>query len=429
MESEQVESQAEYSDRLRALEQKFAEMTRQQDATVEVLRVIGESAQDLGRVFDTVLRNAVTLCRAEAGQMWRFDGEHYRFGCSVGGSDAYNELLSELLLRPGTDSLVGKVALELRTVQLPDVLEDHDYSLPEVQRLGGFRTMLGVPMLHGGRAIGVIVVWRRQVDVFDDAHVHLVETFATQGAIAIATAELFGELAELNRTLEARVAEQVEDLERAGRLKRFLSPQVAELVVSEGGEDVLGTHRSEITAVFSDLRGFTAFAETVEPEEVIAVLRRYHEVVAALVARFGATLDHVAGDGVLVYFNDPVPCVDPELQAIRMAVALRDEVGELATTWRKRGHDLDVGVGVAVGHATLGTIGSESLFHYASIGSVTNLAARLSDEAEGGQILISARVHAAVEEAVECEAIGRLPLKGFARPVEAFNVVGLRSGT
>ncbi len=423
-----MESQAEYSDRLRALEQEFAEVTRQQAATVEVLQVIGESALDLDRVFDTVLRNAVALCRADAGQMWRLDGNTYRLGCSLGGSDEYNELLSRLRLPPGKESLPGKVSLELRTVQLPDVLEDRDYSLPEVQRVGGFRTMLGVPMLHGGSAIGVIVVWRREVNVFDDTHINLAETFATQGAIAIATAELFGELAELNRTLEARVAEQVDDLERVGRLKRFLSPKVAELIVSERGESILDTHRSEITAVFCDIRGFTAFAETVEPEEVIDVLRRYYETVAALVSRFGATLDHVAGDGVLVYFNDPVAIAEPALTAVRMAVAMRDEIGESAVTWRKRGYDLDVGVGVALGHATLGTIGAEGLFQYASIGSVTNLAARLSDEAEGGQILISARVQVAVEEAVECEPVGPLSLKGFARPVKAFNVINLRSG-
>jgi class 3 adenylate cyclase len=236
------------------------------------------------------------------------------------------------------------------------------------------------------------------------------------------------ELAELNRTLEARVAKQVEDLERVGRLKRFLSPQVAELVISEGGERMLDTHRSEITAVFCDLRGFTPFAETVEPEEVISVLGQYHGVVAALVSRFGATLDHVAGDGVLVYFNDPVPCPEPALQAVRMTLALREEIGGLTHIWRKRGHDLDVGVGVALGHATLGAIGSDSLFHYASIGTVTNLAARLSDEARGGQILVSARVYAEVEDEVDCEPVGPLTLKGFARPVQAFSVTAIRSG-
>jgi class 3 adenylate cyclase len=234
------------------------------------------------------------------------------------------------------------------------------------------------------------------------------------------------ELAELNRTLAERVAKQVEDLERVGRLKRFLSPQVVELVISEGEADLLETHRSEITAVFCDLRGFTAFSETVEPEEVIGVLREYHVLVARLVSRFGATLDHVAGDGVMVYFNDPVPCPDPPLRAIQLSLALREEIGRVAAEWRRRGHDLDVGMGVALGHATLGTIGSEGLFHYASIGAVTNLASRLSDEAAGGQILASARVHAAVEETIECAPVGPLTLKGFARPVPAFSVIGIR---
>ena len=197
-----MESHANPIDRLRELEQELAEVTRQQAATVEVLQVIGDSALDLDRVFRTVLQNAVTLCRADAGQMWRLDGGVYQLACSVGGTDEYNEFLSGLLIRPGRDSLVGKVALERRTVQLPDVLEDRDYAFPQIQRLGGFRTMLGVPMLHGGGAIGVIVVWRREVDVFDDRHVHLAETFAAQGAIAITTAELVHELNEKNQALE-----------------------------------------------------------------------------------------------------------------------------------------------------------------------------------------------------------------------------------
>jgi adenylate cyclase len=234
------------------------------------------------------------------------------------------------------------------------------------------------------------------------------------------------ELAELNQTLESRVRQQVEDLERVGQLKRFLSPQVVELVTSGGEANLLETHRAEITAVFCDLRGFTAFGETVEPEEVIVVLRQYHEVIARLVSQFGATLDHIAGDGILSFFNDPVPCPDPTAQAIRMALAMRNEVGELVHSWRRRGHELDIGIGIALGHATLGTIGSAGLFHYASIGTVTNLAARLSDEAEGGQILMSARVHAATEDLIDSEPVGPLTLKGFARPVPAFNVVALR---
>ena len=189
---------------------------------------------------------------------------------------------------------------------------------------------------------------------------------------------------------------------------------------------LLETHRSEITAVFCDLRGFTAFSETVEPEEVILVLRQYHEVIARLVSHFGATLDHIAGDGILVFFNDPLPCPDPPAQAIRMTLAMREEIGQLVSSWRRRGHELDFGIGIALGHATLGTVGSEGLFHYTSIGTVTNLASRLSDEAEAGQILVSARVHAAAEDLIESEPVGPLTLKGFARPVPAFNVLALR---
>jgi class 3 adenylate cyclase len=233
------------------------------------------------------------------------------------------------------------------------------------------------------------------------------------------------DLAALNHTLEDRVRAQVEELERVARLKRFLAPQVVDLVVSEGDSSFLETHRREITALFCDLRGFTAFSETVEPEEVVAVLREYHDALASLIARFGATLDHIAGDGVLVYFNDPIPCPDPPARATRMALAIREEIGALVQSWRSRGHELDFGIGIALGHATLGTIGADGLFHYASIGTVTNLASRLSDAALGDQILISARVHAALEDRVRCESVGPLELKGFARPVPAFNVLAL----
>jgi class 3 adenylate cyclase len=233
------------------------------------------------------------------------------------------------------------------------------------------------------------------------------------------------DLAELNHTLEERVREQVEELERIARLKRFLAPQVVDLVVSAGDSSFLETHRREITALFCDLRGFTAFSETVEPEEVVAVLREYHDALASLIARFGATLDHMAGDGVLVYFNDPLPCPDPPGRATRMALTIREEIGALVRSWRSRGHNLDFGVGIALGHATLGTIGADGLFHYASIGTVTNLAARLSDAALGHQILISARLHAVLEDRVRCEPVGPLALKGFARPVPAFNVLSL----
>ena len=236
------------------------------------------------------------------------------------------------------------------------------------------------------------------------------------------------QLAEWNRTLEQRVAEQLVELERAGRLKRFLSPQLAELIVSSGDELFLESHRQEITVVFCDLRGYAAFSGTAEPEEVMGVLRDYHAALGELIFRYEGTLERFTGDGLMVFFNDPLPCPDPAARAVRMAVAMREQVRELTSTWRRRGHQLDFGVGIALGYATLGKIGFEGRFDYAAIGPVTNLASRLCDEARGGQILVSQRVYSAVEALVEVEPVGDLPLKGMFKPVPAFNVLGLKGG-
>ena len=233
------------------------------------------------------------------------------------------------------------------------------------------------------------------------------------------------ELAEWNRTLERRVQEQVEQLERMGRLRRFLSPQLADLVVSSGDESFLDSHRRDITVVFCDLRAFTAFAETAEPEEVMGVLDDYNQALGDLVIRFEGTLERFTGDGLMVFFNDPLPCEDAPLRAVRMAVAMRNRIQGLAQGWARHGYDLALGVGVAQGYATLGQIGFEGRSDYTAIGNCTNLAARLCAEARPWQILLSPRVHAAVEEFVTSEPVGELTLRGFSRPVATFNVVGL----
>jgi adenylate cyclase len=233
------------------------------------------------------------------------------------------------------------------------------------------------------------------------------------------------ELAELNQTLERRVAEQVAQLERLGRLKRFFSPQLAELIVAGGAEDPLKTHRREVTVVFVDLRGFTAFAETAEPEEVMEVLREYHAEMGRLIVEHGGTLERFTGDGMMIFFNDPVEVQNPAERAIRMAVAMRDVVTRLAERWRKRGWDLALGVGIAQGYATIGAIGFEGRLDYGAIGTVTNLAARLCGEAGAGQILVSGRVAAATEDLIEADDVGALSLKGLARPVPVWNVRGL----
>ena len=230
------------------------------------------------------------------------------------------------------------------------------------------------------------------------------------------------ELAQWNRTLEQRVADQLAEIERIGRLRRFLSPQIAEAIVSAGGDKVLESHRREITVVFCDLRGFTSFAETAEPEEVMKVVREYHETLGKLIHKHEATLERFTGDGLMVWFNDPLPCPDPSLKAVRMAVEMRDSVAGLLQRWRKLGHELGFGVGIAQGYATLGRIGFEGRFDYAAIGTVVNLAARLCGEAADGQILVDRKVNLAVETAATTEQAGQLTLKGLHRSVATFNV-------
>jgi class 3 adenylate cyclase len=226
-----------------------------------------------------------------------------------------------------------------------------------------------------------------------------------------------------SRGLEARVAEQVEELGRAGRLKRFLPPQLAELIVSQGDEKILESHRREIVVVFCDLRGYTAFTETAEPEEVFKFLREYHSALGPLVAQFEGTLDHFSGDGIMVFFNDPVPCPDPAERAVKMAMSMREAASKLITVWRRHGCELGFGAGIAQGYATLGQIGFSERSGYTAIGTVCNLAARLCAEAKDGQILVSSRIAEAIEAVAKLEDLGNLELKGLRRPVAAFNVV------
>ena len=234
---------------------------------------------------------------------------------------------------------------------------------------------------------------------------------------------LHDELTELNRSLERRVSDQVTQLERLSRLKRFFSPALAEAIVNGGTDDPLKSHRREIVVVFVDLRGFTAFAETAEPEEVMSVLREYHAAMGEAILAHEGTLERFTGDGMMIFFNDPVPVPDPQARAVRMALAMRGMVDVMAARWRKLGHELDFGVGIAQGYATIGAIGFEGRWDYGAIGTVTNLAARLCGEARPGQILVSRRLYAAVETLVDVKPVGELALKGFAKSVTAFNLV------
>jgi class 3 adenylate cyclase len=238
---------------------------------------------------------------------------------------------------------------------------------------------------------------------------------------------LHDEVQALNSGLEARVRAQVEELERVGRLRRFLAPQLAHAVVSAGDEKILDNHRREIAALFCDLRGFTSFAETAEPEDIMALLSEYHGAVGPLIRKHEGTLDRFTGDGMLVFFNDPLPCPDPAARATRLAIEMRDAVSQLVPTWAKRGHNLGLGIGMAQGYATLGRIGFEDRFDYTAIGAVINLASRLCSEAAHGQILTSGRLASAVEDIAEIEDLGERMLRGMARPVSVRNLMALKA--
>jgi len=239
--------------------------------------------------------------------------------------------------------------------------------------------------------------------------------------------EQSAELAAWSKTLEERVVAQVSEIERIGRLKWFLAPQIAQRIVSSGGEAILESHRRDIVVLFCDMRGFTAFSETAEPEDVMAVLREYHDALGPLVHRYEGTLDRFTGDGMLVVFNDPVPCPDPALRAVRLAVEMRDAAVSLARSWMARGHEIGFGVGIAQGYATLGRIGFEGRFDYTAIGTVTNVAARLCAEAKDGQILVTQRVAAAIDKIAELQQLGDIAFKGLSRPIAVLNVSGLVS--
>jgi adenylate cyclase len=357
-------------------------------------------------------------------------GENYQRVASYGFSSEFKKFMDRHPLAIQRGNVVGRVVLEGRTIQIDDVEADPEFTFVEATRLGKTRTGLGVPLMRQGKPIGVFVLTRSKVEPFSKQNIELVETFADQAVIATENARLVNELRErteevekLNQHLEERVADQVGEIERMSRLRRFLPPQVADLIVATGSEKQLESHRREITALFCDLRGFTGFSESSDPEDVMDLLRDYHAAIGEIIIKYNGTLERYAGDGVMVVFNDPVPVENSALQAVLMALEVREAIGALTERWRRWGHDLGFGIGIAHGFATLGTIGFEGRFDYAAIGTVSNIASRLCDEAKPGQILISPRVLTKVENAVTVEPVGEFELKGIRRRLAAYNVV------
>jgi class 3 adenylate cyclase len=324
-----------------------------------------------------------------------------------------------------------KTIVHVLDVAATDAYAEREPIVVASVELGNTRTLMIVPMLKDDELVGAFTLAREEVLPFSDEQIELVSNFAAQAVIAIENARLLKELREqtdevikLNQQLEQRVTDQVGEIERMSRLRRFLPPQVADLIVASGSEKQLESHRREITALFCDLRGFTGFTESADAEDVMALLRDYHAAIGEIIIKYNGTLERYAGDGVMVVFNDPVPVENPALQAVLMALEVRDALGALTATWSRLGHDIGFGIGIAHGFATLGTIGFEGRFDYAAIGTVSNVASRLCDEAKPGQILISARVLTKVENAVKVEPVGEFEFKGIRRPLAAYNVVG-----
>jgi class 3 adenylate cyclase/HAMP domain-containing protein len=444
------------------LEQKVDERTRDLAQSVRELQGLEEigraisSSLDLNAVLSTIVARAVEITGADAGAIFSYDRARGVFELAeASGLDHSSVEAIKAVPIASDDPVFGHAASEREAISIPDVASSADYPLRAAALAAGFNSVLVVPLVGQEEVLGALILQRKTAGEFPPSTIGLMHTLAHQSVLAMSNARLFREvdrrghaLAEAhdtvqsqaeklkeqteqllswNRLLEDRVATQLTEIERISRLQRFLAPQVAQLIASsDGHESLLASHRREVTVVFCDLRGFTAFTESAEPEEVMAVLRQYHAALGEIVYRYEGTLERFAGDGILVLFNDPIPYPDHAERAVRMAVDMRGTIGKLTENWRHRGHFLGFGIGIAVGYATLGQVGFDRRLEYAAVGSVTNLASRLCDEAAAGQIIISQRAFAMVEPWVEASPISPLTLKGFSRPIPALEILAWR---
>ncbi|MFT5112261.1 MAG: class 3 adenylate cyclase [Parasphingorhabdus sp.] len=404
-------------------------MREREAATREILEVISESRDDEQPVFDAILKRAGLLCQSQQAGLimlkdsgadvkyiasWGLPSKHFQVGISEWSIDDPIAITTAI-----RESRVVNIA----DLQTDSLTESGHASRLEIVDKEGIRSLLAVPLISGGKAIGCIDVYRQEFDPYSNDEVQLLQSFATQAVIAIENVRQFKALESLNAELGSRVEEQVGEIERMGRLKRFLPAAVAETVTSKGADKMLSSHRALLGVLFCDIRGFTAFCESAEPEETIEVLQAYHEEMGKLISKHGGGVDHRMGDGIMVLFNDPLPCEDPAGDAVRLAMAMRSKMVELTRKWKRLGHRLGFGVGISLGYATVGLVGYEDRSDYTASGTAVNLAARLCDRAEDGEILLSPRAYTAIEDDFAGELTGEVNLKGIRAPVEVFRLV------
>jgi class 3 adenylate cyclase/HAMP domain-containing protein len=443
-----------------SLETKVEERTRDLAQSINELKVLEEvgravaSSLDLDAVLPTIAARALEITHADAVLIYGYDADRHRFNLVEANGIDKSANGPHLTIDAGM-SLLGEAAAGGEPIAVADLDRAVEQPLRDVAVNAGFHSVLVVPLVDQQGTLGSLVVLRRASGDFPAGLTGVMRTFAHQAVLAMRNARLFSEvdhkgrelaaahetvqqqaaklkeqteqLRNWNRSLEERVEKQLGEIGRIKRLERFLAPQVAQLIASSDGHDaLLDSHRREVTVVFCDLRGFTAFTESTEPEEAMNVLREYHAALGELIFRYEGTLDRFAGDGVMILFNAPIQLADHPKRAVKMAVEMRDAIGQLTEKWKNRGHSLGFGVGIALGYATLGQIGFEQRLEYAAIGSVTNLASRLCDEAKAGQIVASRRVFGMVEPFVEARPLDDLQLKGFNHPVLAMEILSWR---
>jgi class 3 adenylate cyclase/HAMP domain-containing protein len=442
------------------LEEKVEERTRDLAQSINELKVLEEvgravsSSLDLDAVLPTVAARALEITHADAVLIYGYDAELRTFNLSESiGVDKTAEGEHHAIAEEG--NVLGDAAAKGEPIAIPNVVAIAENPLRDITIAAGYQSVLVVPLVDQKGVLGSLVVLRKNAGEFSQNLIGLMKTFAHQSVLAMRNARLFSEvnqtsrelatahstvqqqaatlqeqrdqLKDWNKSLEERVETQLGEIERIRKLERFLAPQVAQLIASsDGHEGLLDSHRREVTVVFCDIRGFTAFTEQTEPEEAMNVLREYHAALGELIFRYEGTLDRYAGDGVMILFNAPIQFEDHVKRAVKMSVEMRDTIGKLCERWRNRGHNLGFGIGIALGYATLGQIGFEQRLEYAAIGSVTNLASRLCDEAKAGQIVVSRRVYGMVEPWVEGKPIDDLNLKGFNHPILAAEIVSWR---